>query len=189
MKVHSFENAFLAIGGVTLVACIGALVYATFGMGLHLPGPGGRIDPQRAYQTPPFDQLGVKQVAPNAFEAVVVGQMFAFIPPELRVPAGAEVRFIGTSADVIHGFNIEGTRVNMMMIPGQISRATYRFDRPGEYLLICHEYCGSGHHTMSGRIIVEPAVALGSAASPSTDTTTTPPSQTITAYSPHPSTR
>ena len=34
---------------------------------------------------------------------------------------------------------------------------SYRFDEPGEYLLICHEYCGLGHHMMYGRIIVEPA--------------------------------
>jgi cytochrome c oxidase subunit II len=31
-----------------------------------------------------------------------------------------------------------------------------RFDRPGEYPMICHEYCGIAHHTMSGKIIVEP---------------------------------
>jgi cytochrome c oxidase subunit 2 len=71
------------------------------------------------------------------------------------VPAGAQIDFVATSADVIHGFQIEGTRVNMMLIPGQIARATYTFAEPGEHLLICHEYCGSGHHTMAGRIIVE----------------------------------
>lgn len=166
MKVHSYEKAFLAIGGVTLIACMGALVYATAGMGLHLPTHGGRIDPQRAYQTPPFDQMGVRQVAPNEYEAIIVAQMFAFLPAEIRVPAGADVRFIATSADVIHGFNIEGTRVNMMLIPGQIARATYRFERPGEYLLICHEYCGSGHHTMAGRVIVEPASTTTADATP-----------------------
>ena len=33
----------------------------------------------------------------------------------------------------------------------------WRFDEPGEHLLVCHEYCGIGHHTMAGRFIVEPA--------------------------------
>jgi cytochrome c oxidase subunit 2 len=87
--------------------------------------------------------------------------MFAFIPPEIRVPVGAQIDFIATSADVIHGFNIEGTRVNMMLIPGQIGRISHTFAETGEHLLICHEYCGSGHHTMAGRIIVE-----GSAGAP-----------------------
>jgi cytochrome c oxidase subunit 2 len=161
MKAHTYEKTFLAVGGVTLVACMGALVYATFGMGKHLPGISGHVDPQRAYQSPPFDRLGVTQVGPNRYEAILVGQMFAFIPPEIRVPVGAQIDFIATSADVIHGFNIEGTRVNMMLIPGQIGRISHTFAETGEHLLICHEYCGSGHHTMAGRIIVE-----GSAGAP-----------------------
>jgi cytochrome c oxidase subunit 2 len=49
---------------------------------------------------------------------------------------------------------IVGTPVNMMVVPGQISKLTVRFDRPGEYLIVCHEYCGSGHHVMSGKVIV-----------------------------------
>ena len=85
----------------------------------------------------------------------MVGQTFIFRPNEIRVPAGADLTFTATTIDVMHGLNIEGTRVNMMLIPGQISRNTYRFDEPGEYLIICHEYCGAGHHTMSGKIIVE----------------------------------
>ncbi len=63
--------------------------------------------------------------------------------------------FISTSADVIHGLHIERTRVNVMLIPGQISKVEYTFDEPGEYLMICHEYCGSGHHLMYGKVIVE----------------------------------
>jgi cytochrome c oxidase subunit 2 len=50
---------------------------------------------------------------------------------------------------------IPGTRVNMMLIPGQVSQYEYRFDKPGEYLLICHEYCGRLHHTMSAKVVVK----------------------------------
>ena len=42
-----------------------------------------------------------------------------------------------------------------MLLPGQIAHATARFDTPGEYPIICHEYCGIAHHTMGGKIIVE----------------------------------
>ena len=64
-----------------------------------------------------------------------------------------------SSQDVIHGFRIPNTPVNLMIIPGQITRTTVRFSRPGEYPFYCHEYCGVGHHVMSGRIIVESATA------------------------------
>jgi cytochrome c oxidase subunit 2 len=56
---------------------------------------------------------------------------------------------------VIHGLLVGGTRINVMLIPGQITRYSYTFDRPGEYLLMCHEYCGLGHHTMGGKVVVE----------------------------------
>jgi cytochrome c oxidase subunit 2 len=42
-----------------------------------------------------------------------------------------------------------------MVIPGHISEITVDFDDPGEYTMLCHEYCGIGHHNMSARIIVE----------------------------------
>lgn len=155
MKVHTFEKAFLGVGGALLAACVAALVYATVVHGIHLPGRAGRVDPQTVRTTAPFDRPGVRQVGPGRYEAVVVGQVWSFVPAEIRVPAGAEVTFVATSPDVLHGFHVEGTRINMMLIPGQVSRTTYRFREPREHLVICHEYCGVGHHTMYGRVIVE----------------------------------
>ncbi|HEX6252459.1 MAG TPA: cytochrome c oxidase subunit II [Gemmatimonadaceae bacterium] len=157
MKVHSYEKAFVTVGGIVLVVCGAALIYASVGHGIHLPGAAGRLEPTSVYSTPPFNQPGVRQTGPNQYEAVVVAQSWLFLPAEIRVPAGAEVTITATAVDIIHGLAVAGTRVNMMLIPGQISRNTYTFDRPGEYLLICHEYCGIGHHTMSGKLVVEPA--------------------------------
>lgn len=155
MKIHTYEKAFLAAGLVVLVGCMAALAYASLAMGIHLPGAVGQIDPRQLATTPPFDQPGVRQVGPDLYEAVIIGRAWYFEPAEIRVPAGAQVTFTATASDVLHGFNVEGTRLNMMLIPGQISRNTYRFTQPGEYLLICHEYCGLGHHLMVGKVIVE----------------------------------
>ena len=157
MKIHVYEKAFLSVGIGVLVACAAALVYATVVHGLHLPGDTGRVDPAALQTTAPFDRPGVYQRGPDEYEVVAIGRAWSFQPAEIRVPAGAQLTFTATAADVVHGFNIEGTRLNMMLIPGQISRNSYRFREPGEYLLICHEYCGLGHHLMYGRIIVEPA--------------------------------
>ena len=49
------------------------------------------------------------------------------------------------------------TSANTMLIPGYVSQFTVTFDTPGEYLIVCNEYCGQGHHTMSGKLIVEEA--------------------------------
>jgi cytochrome c oxidase subunit 2 len=155
MKIHTFEKAFLSAGAVMLVLFAAALVYATAAMGVHLPGVAGEVDPRTVYQTPPFNAPGVRQTAPGKYEAVVVAQAFGFNPNEIRVPVNSEVTFIATTIDVIHGFTVDGTRLNMMLIPGQISRNSYTFRRRGQFLLLCHEYCGIGHHTMSAKVIVE----------------------------------
>ncbi|HMA01401.1 MAG: cytochrome c oxidase subunit II [Gemmatimonas sp.] len=155
MKVHSYERSFLAVGAFGLLACIVALSYATFGMGMHLPDRVAKVEPRNIRTTAPFDHPGVRKTGPNEYEAVVLAQIWTFSPAEIRVPAGSHVTFTVTSADVIHGFDIVGTRINMMAIPGQISRNSYTFREPGEHLLICHEYCGAAHHTMFAKVIVE----------------------------------
>lgn len=155
MKVHTYEKAILAVAAILLFSCLGALLYASAYLGLHLPDDGLRIDPARVAETPPFDQPGVRQVGPNEYEAVIVASAWTFQPSEIRVPAGSEVTFISTSTDVLHGLSVARTRVNLSLIPGQVTRTTYRFREAGEYLLICHEYCGLGHHVMAGKVIVE----------------------------------
>ena len=154
-KVHTYEQAFLILSGVMLVVFLVALGWSAFGMGIHLPSRAGEIPPDEVMETPPFDEPGVHRVGPDEYEAVVVARAWGFVPAEIRVPVGKTITFKATSVDVIHGFNIEGTRVNLMLLPGQISELEYTFREPGEHLLICHEYCGVGHHAMVGRVIAE----------------------------------
>lgn len=69
-------------------------------------------------RTPPFHQLGVRQTGPESYEVVVVGRTRIFLPTEIRLPVGAEVTFIATSGDVIHGMMIPGTRGNAILAAG-----------------------------------------------------------------------
>ncbi len=155
LSPEKVEKVFLSLAAAMLLVFLLALFYSAYAMGMHLPGRDGEINPTMVRETPPFDEPGLKQIEPGRYEAVFLGMAWAFQPREIRIPAGAEVTFITTATDVIHGFHIEGTRVNLMMIPGQIGRATYTFTEPGEHLIICHEYCGAGHHLMYATVIVE----------------------------------
>lgn len=155
MRVHVYEKAFLWVGAALLVVFLCTLTYTSVAMGIHLPGHVQQVDPALIRTQPPFDNPGVRQTGERTYEAVILGQAWQFVPNEIRVPVGAEVTFLATSVDVIHGFEIAGTRMNMMLIPGQVSRNTYTFREPGEHLIICHEYCGAGHHFMSGKVVVE----------------------------------
>ena len=94
-----------------------------------------------------------------------VGQQYSFTPQCIVVPTGRPVTFRATSSDVIHGFLIDGTTVNTMLVPGYVSTITTRFDEPGDRHMPCHEFCGVGHEGMWGRIrVIEAAEFLRLAA-------------------------
>lgn len=155
MRVELYEKIWIGLSGLVLVIFLGAIGGSVFGVGIHLPGVEGRIDPNVVAQAAPFDQPGVRVLAPRRYEVHILAQAWSFTPNEIRLPAGSVATFYVTSKDVTHGFWIENTNVNAMLLPGQITKVTARFDRPGTYLFVCHEYCGLGHQAMSGKLIVE----------------------------------
>ena len=154
-SLYLYELAWILPSLAIPAGMLAALLVTAFGAGIHLPGREERIDPARVSQTPPFDSPGVVELAPGRYEARMTAQIWTFTPNEIRVPAGSTVTFVATSKDVTHGLLIRGANVNVMLIPGQVARVTARFDRPGEYPFVCHEYCGIVHHTMWGKVIVE----------------------------------
>jgi cytochrome c oxidase subunit 2 len=83
-----------------------------------------------------------------------VGQQFSFTPQCMLVPTDAPITFRATSADVVHGFLIEGTNVNTMLVPGYVSTIAARFREPGEHLMPCQEFCGMGHQGMWAKVKV-----------------------------------
>ena len=154
--IYLYELAWILPSIAIPVGMLAALTVTAFGAGIHLPGVAGRVEPTQVAHTAPFDTPGVTEVAPGRYEVVLTGQIWTFMPAEIRIPAGSTVTFIATSRDVVHGLIVPGVNINTMLLPGQIARVTTRFDRPGEFPMICHEYCGIAHHMMGGKIIVEP---------------------------------
>ena len=155
--VYLYELAWILPSIAIPIGMLAALTVTAFGAGIHLPSDAGRVTTTRVAQTAPFDAPGVKQTGPGLYEVALTAQIWTFAPSEIRVPAGSSVTFVATSKDVVHGLLIPHARVNVMLLPGQIAKVTTRFDRPGEYAMFCHEYCGIAHHTMWGKIIVEAA--------------------------------
>lgn len=78
----------------------------------------------------------------------VVANQYSFTPQCIVLPTDTPVTIRATAADVVHGFSIASTNVNMMLVPGYISNFRARFQEPGEHLMPCHEYCGTGHAAM-----------------------------------------
>lgn len=155
MHVDLYERLWMWAAAVLIVVFVGAVLLTSYAMGIHPPSHVETIDPQGLDRDPRFAHPGVHPGPARGVEAVIVARMWSFDPPELEVPAGRPVTFRLTSPDVIHGFEVVGTNVNTMVVPGYVSQLTTTFDRPGEYLIVCHEYCGVGHHMMSAKLTVK----------------------------------
>ena len=87
----------------------------------------------------------------------LIAQQYSFEPQCIVVPAGTPVTFRATSTDVVHGFIVGTTNANTMLVPGFVATFTTTFQRTGEHLMPCHEYCGTGHEAMWARVRVIPA--------------------------------
>lgn len=145
----------MTFGLAMLALFLTVIMVAAVADNVNPPGGMRQIDPTKVASTPPFDHPGLRRVADGKYEAYYVAQVFSFSPGTLAVPAGSTVTFYVTSPDVVHGFFIAGTDVNMMVVPGWVNEQSHRFDKRGTYLLLCHEYCGLGHQNMFAKIEVQ----------------------------------
>lgn len=156
MNVDLYERIWMWAAGLIIGVFIVVIGASSVAYGVHPPSHVETIEPTKIFTDPRFSPIGEPIEMPDGtIEVRMVALMFAFVPAEVRVPAGRKVRFRLTSADVTHGFLIAGTNANTMLLPGYISQFTTVFEKPGDYLIVCHEFCGNGHHVMSGRLIVE----------------------------------
>lgn len=156
LHMDKYESMWLKIAFIIMGVFFLSVIISSFAIGIQLPGAYARIDPTKVNDPgSPFADPGLRELAPGKYEAYYRAQIWQFTPREIHVPLGAEVSFFVTSQDVQHGFKISDTNVNVMVVPGQISTLKHTFDKPGEYKIICHEYCGQLHHTMFAQIFVD----------------------------------
>lgn len=155
MHIDRYERRWIQLSAVLLVVFAVAIAFSAGILGIELPGIEDQVLPTATAGEHDLAQGWVRELAPGHYEVNMRARVWAFSPNEIRVPQGSTVTFYVHSDDIIHGLKILNTTVSLMVIPGQMARTTYTFSEPDDYLFVCHEYCGAGHHFMSGRIIVE----------------------------------
>ncbi|MFC0472191.1 cytochrome c oxidase subunit II [Halalkalibacter kiskunsagensis] len=155
MKFHLDEKIWLIVSFGMIIGFMLFTGYQTFVLGMGPPSHMETIDPQKVDETAPFDNPGVKQIGENEYEVVMTLEIFRFNPNNIEIPAGSTVHFTMTSKDVVHGFQVAGTNLNAMVTPGHIQKISQTFNEPGEYLVVCNEYCGIGHQHMATTITVK----------------------------------
>lgn len=163
-RPESGEIAFAAERRWVFVvaAIIGLLVLTMIVTGLHWasmpPSRVETIDVKTIHTKGEFveNNLGTALSSDGKVVVRLIAQQYSFMPQCILVPADMPVTFRGTATDTIHGFVVGTTNANAMLIPGFVATFTTTFRKTGEQLMPCHEYCGTGHEAMWGRVQVIP---------------------------------
>jgi cytochrome c oxidase subunit 2 len=163
--LHDTPGARVAASVERRWATIAVLIIAVFVAVAAFAGIHQATMPQSRVETisPSRLHLGGEFVETNLGSAVepdgsvtvrAIGQQYSFTPQCMVVPTDTSITFRAASPDVIHGFLIEGTNVNTMLVPGYVSTIGARFGEPGDHLMPCQEFCGVGHEGMWAKVRV-----------------------------------
>lgn len=99
-----------------------------------------------------FGSLGTAQVV-----NVTGGQWYWLIEPN-TVQVGSPVEFRVTSKDVNHGFALYAADDRIITqtqaMPGYTNKLLHTFTEPGTYQIMCLEFCGVAHASMTAQLQV-----------------------------------
>jgi cytochrome c oxidase subunit 2 len=88
-----------------------------------------------------------------------VGHQWRWSLDRDTVRVGELVEFHVSAEDVNHGFAIYRDKHTLLAqtqsMPGYVNKLQVRFTEPGEYEVLCLEYCGLAHHGMRAVIKVQ----------------------------------
>ena len=102
----------------------------------------------------PLEEDGVPVVRPPAGgDAYILARLWEFWPI-LELKKGESYRLHLSSADWQHGFSLQPTNINISVHPGYEHIINLTPTQSGVFGIVCNEFCGIGHHTMTGRIRV-----------------------------------
>lgn len=89
---------------------------------------------------------------PNS-DVLVTGEMWRW-SPVMILKKNEKYNLHISSKDLMHGFSIQPINMNFQIYPGYDYVLHFTPTDAGEYKIICNEFCGIGHHTMIGKIVV-----------------------------------
>ncbi|MFH0817529.1 MAG: cupredoxin domain-containing protein [Candidatus Micrarchaeota archaeon] len=123
----------------------GKLVSLAFKAIISKPSPSG--NGTNGGTTPP-SQGQVKEFSIEA-------KQWEFIPGTITVNKGDIVTLRLKSTDVAHGFALHDFGISKKLDSGQEVTVTFTADKTGAFPFFCNVPCGSGHSSMTGKLIVQ----------------------------------
>ena len=100
------------------------------------------------------EEAGIPIVEPpDGADVYLRGQMWTWTPI-LKLKKGVNYKFHISSTDLMHGFSLMPLVMNFQVVPGHDNILNMTPTSAGTFHILCNEFCGIGHHTMIGKIIV-----------------------------------
>ena len=102
-------------------------------------------------------QTAVKDIALDmpVKEFDLEAYQYGYSPESIAVNKGDAVKLYAASRDVPHGIFIKEYGINVAVKKGAVEEIEFIADKDGSFDIICSVYCGRGHHSMKGKLIVK----------------------------------
>ena len=151
-----FELRWGILVGAVILLLLAVIVFTAIHWTSMPPSRVEVIDATTLHRGGEFAESNLGTAVDDQGKVVVrlLAQQYAFQPNCIVVPDDVPVTFRVTSSDVVHGFQIIGTNINSMAVPGYVSTFVTTLEGVGERIIPCHEYCGVGHAAMWARVRV-----------------------------------
>jgi cytochrome c oxidase subunit 2 len=159
---HRTEKMWVGIAFAWCMVLFAMMPLWHFKGGQNPSGIRRKVDPQAFYRrTMEFtaayrvgDDRGMPIVEPPPGSDVYLTALSFQWTPILKLRKGAEYTLHLSALDVNHGFNLYPVNVNFQVVPGYDYGLRVTPTEAGDFRIVCNEFCGIGHHTMVGRVIV-----------------------------------
>lgn len=156
IHVDHLEQKWINIALLTVGLLVAIITIDAFIHGINPPGKVETVDSATLHLSKEFAEsnLGVQIDGKGEIVVRMVAGRYSFFPKHIAVPAETKLTFRWVSMDVLHGVHIPMTNMSTMIVPGYVAEITTSFPKPGEYPVLCNEYCGLGHNHMWSNISV-----------------------------------
>ncbi len=156
IHIDQLERKWITISLVVIGLFVGIITIDAFFHGVNPPSKVETVDSASLHLNKEFaeNNLGVQIDAKGNIIVRMVAGRYSFFPKHISVPAETPITLRWVSMDVLHGVHIPMTNMSTMIVPGYVAEITTTFPKPGEYPVLCNEYCGLGHNHMWSNISV-----------------------------------
>ena len=115
----------------------------------RLPGEDGILGLTDLRNINDENPFGINLDDPNGLDDILIQG------DDLHILLDQSVKMNLRSIDVLHDFYIPQFRAKMDMVPGVVTYYWFTPIRTGNFEILCMEYCGTGHYSMRGRVLVD----------------------------------